>query len=495
MNPIMQIEGAVTPIASRRETTFAGDVLKLVSGTGIAHGLSILAAPVLTRLYAPDAFGTLALFTSITAVIAAIGCLRYELSIMLPEDDGEAANLLGLSLVFAILMALLSFPAIWFGGTTLLRALKADHLAPYMNMIPLSIFLLSVLIALNYWNSRTKQFGRLSIARVVHSFGTVSSQIGAGYAGYITGGSLICGGILGQAIGTGVLGGQIWRDDRKQFIEHIRLKSMLRGMKRYKKFPLVSTWAILMNAVAAQLPIFLLSTYFSQTVVGFYALGYRLLTIPAALIGAAVGQVVFQRASVAKREGQLAPLIETTLVRLTTLGILPFLLLSVTGRDVFVVVFGENWATAGVYAQILAPWTMVIFVGSPISSLYHVLERQGLQVLFNIAFILIYIFSLVAGGTRQNPILALGLLSAFGTLLNLCFYMYLAKIAGVHIYSFTTTILRNILMPIFLTSLVILLKILANPHPMIILIIACVILLFYFVLTNKRHLQILTSLS
>jgi EPS-associated MarR family transcriptional regulator len=45
----------------RRKTTFKGDVLRLVSGTGLAQLIAILATPILTRLYAPEAFGGWAL--------------------------------------------------------------------------------------------------------------------------------------------------------------------------------------------------------------------------------------------------------------------------------------------------------------------------------------------------------------------------------------------------------------------------------------------------
>ena len=57
-----------TMIRQRRKSNFAKDVLKLVSGAVFAQVLSVLAAPVLTRLFAPDAFGILAVFMSIIAV-------------------------------------------------------------------------------------------------------------------------------------------------------------------------------------------------------------------------------------------------------------------------------------------------------------------------------------------------------------------------------------------------------------------------------------------
>ena len=85
--------------APTRSSSFATDVLKLVTGTTFAQIIAILASPLLTRLYGPEAFGFLALFTSITSIIGVIACMRYEMAIMLPKTDEEAANLPGLCLL------------------------------------------------------------------------------------------------------------------------------------------------------------------------------------------------------------------------------------------------------------------------------------------------------------------------------------------------------------------------------------------------------------
>jgi hypothetical protein len=45
-----------------RSSSFTTDVLKLVTGTTFAQFIVILASPLLTRLYGPEAFGFLALF-------------------------------------------------------------------------------------------------------------------------------------------------------------------------------------------------------------------------------------------------------------------------------------------------------------------------------------------------------------------------------------------------------------------------------------------------
>lgn len=398
-------------------TSFAADVLKLASGTTFALLLGILAAPLLTRLYAPEAFGMAALFASITGILSVISCMRYELSIMLPKSDGEAANLLGVSLVFVLLVSLLSIPIIWLGNGPVLQWLNAPGLMPYLWMIPLTVLISGVFLALNYWNSRTRHFGRLSIARVTRSVATTSMTLGAGYAGYATGGTLIGASVAGQAITTSALGRQIWRDDGRLFRQHIRWRSMLTGIKGHRKFPLYDTWSALLNTASWQLPVFLLSIFFSSSVVGYYALGFRILQMPMNLIGSAIGQVFFQRAAEAKVQRSLAFLVEEVFRRLVMIGLFPMLVLTIIGRELYVVVFGQNWAEAGVYTQIISPWAFFWFISSPLSTLFSVLERQEFGLKWNTYLFLTRFGSLGIGGYLGNARLALSIFAATGILL------------------------------------------------------------------------------
>jgi lipopolysaccharide exporter len=59
-----------------RPSSFATDILKLVTGTTFAQVVTILASPLLTCLYGPEAFGFLTLFTSITSIIGVVACMR-----------------------------------------------------------------------------------------------------------------------------------------------------------------------------------------------------------------------------------------------------------------------------------------------------------------------------------------------------------------------------------------------------------------------------------
>ncbi|MDD1674805.1 MAG: oligosaccharide flippase family protein, partial [Methanomicrobiales archaeon] len=320
----------------------------LVGGTTVTQVLSILASPVLTRLFGPEAFGLSALFVSITSIISVFVCLRYELAIMLPETEEDAVNLVGVSIFAVILITLLTIPVSYFGSTAIALWLNAPELGAYMWLVPPSTFLSGLFLALNYWNTRTRQFGRLANVRVAGAVATTGSQIGAGIAGFTSAGVLIGGSILGSFISTFVLMVQVWRDDSHLFRKGLHWQRMKQGIIRYRNFPLFDSWAALLNSVSTSLPFFLLSIYFSPAIVGFYSLGNRILKLPLGFIGSSINQVFYQRAAEAKHKGDeaLRALSHAIFLRLAVLGSYPIFLLMVIGQEVFVVVFGGNWAEA-----------------------------------------------------------------------------------------------------------------------------------------------------
>jgi lipopolysaccharide exporter len=412
-------------------SSFLSDVLKLAGGTAIAQVIGIMVAPLITRLYGPEAFGQAALFASIVGVAACVVCMRYEVTIILPKEDEDAANLLALCLLLAILFSIIIVPVIWLVGEELLHLLKAPGLLPYLWLVSPSIFLSGIFTALNYWNLRTKRFGGLSIARVIASFASVGTLLGAGFAGYAGGGSMIGASLIGSATSTMILGGQIWHNDRKLLYKSIKTQRIAAGIVRYREFPLYQTWASLLNSFSGQLPIFILSAFFSTTVVGYYALCMMFLQMPMSLMGGSISQVFFQRLSIAKYDGSLTKIVEDTFESLVTISICPFLALSLIGEDAFVVVFGPQWAMAGVYSQILALSIFFIFIASPLTSLFDILEKQKAYLIYNIIITFFRASALVIGGYLGDPLVAIFLYSSVSVAASLLSIIWLLNEAGI----------------------------------------------------------------
>lgn len=407
-------------------SSFAVNVLKLVTGSVFAQGIGVLVTPIVARLFAPEAFGVAALFTSIAGIIGVVACLRYELAIMLPKTDEQAANLLSISLFFGLIITGISFLIIFFADDLIVNLLNSPELKQHLWLIPIAVFFTGIFTALNYWNSRTKHFGRLSIVRVISSVVTQTTKLGAGFAGFVSGGVLIGTGILGQIISTVILGGKIWRNDRHLFKASIRWEKMIAGLKRYKKFPIYGTWSALLNTASQQLPVIILAFYFSPKVVGFYALGRAVLSMPMNMVGGAVSQVFFQKASEAhNRTGDLSKVVEEVFKRLVSLGIFPGLLLTLIGEDLFVVAFGARWAEAGIYMQILGLWIFFQFISSPISTLFSVLEKQSYGLFFNGVLLGTRATSLVIGGMTGDVRFTLFLFASTGVVCYgfLCFWL------------------------------------------------------------------------
>lgn len=472
-----------------KKTSFVSDVLTLVGGTTFAQILTILATPILTRIYGPEEFGLFTLFSSITLIIGVLVCLRYEFSIMLPRSDEESANLLILSIFIACLISFLSLPIIWFWKQPIISIFKTSQLDSYLCIIPLFALISGVYLALNYWNSRTKHFQRLSVTKVLGSAATALTQLGAGFSGHATVGSLIVASLVGQFVSTLILGGQIWNDDKSLFLKSVHWKTMIEGLKRYKKFPLVDSWSALLNVVSWQLPAFILASFFSPMVVGFYSLGVQFLQLPMSFIGSSISQVFFQRASEANAEGTLSTLVESVFRLLVLIGLFPMLSLTIVGSDVFSVLLGKNWVEAGVYSQIMSIWALIWFISSPLSTLYIILEKQQFGLKYNLINFSTRLLSLLIGGFYGNARLTLILFSISGILVYgyLCLKMILYS--NVELSHVKKIIFSNFTLFIPAGLILVVLKI-ANVNQLSVTLITLFFCVIYYVYIIKTDSQI-----
>ncbi len=410
---------------AERQNTFVGNVLKLTTGAAIAQGIAVLASPVIARLYEPKAFGIAAVFGSITGIIGVIVCFRYELSIMLPRKNDEASSLLWGSIFFVVIITGLSALTVVFWRSQIAQFFKMPDLTLYLWLVPPTLFVGGIFLTLNYWSSRMEKFGHLSAAQVVSSGTRTVVRLGIGVSEHASAGGLILGKVVGSVIATGFLARRVWKDSRYLLLQGIHLSKIVKGLKEYRKFPLFSTWSALLNTTSRRLPPFLLAFFFSPTVVGFYALGHGLINLPMGLLGRAIAQVFYQQAAEAQRTGNLAKVVEAVFRRLVSIGIFPIFLLTLIGKEAFIVVLGKSWAEAGVYVQILGTWMFLVFLSSPISALVSVLGKQAQGLLLSIILFITRLISLVLGGVMGNARIALAFFAGTGFIISFwkCFWL------------------------------------------------------------------------
>ncbi len=396
---------------------FARNVVTLMTGTTFAQALLILVAPILTRLYGPEDFGVSALYGSILGIFTVVACWRYELAIVLPEKDEDAANLLVLSILICFGMATLTLVPVALFRIQVADLLGAPELAPWLWFMPLSLSAAGLFQAFNYWSTRRKQFGRLAARTITQSTATAGAQLGAGAILNPGPGGLIGGNIFGQLLATGQLAWQIIRDEGstlRSFINKVDIKKML---IRYKEFPIFSSWSGMLNTASTMLPALLLGYFFNSAIVGYYTLGHQVLAMPMNVVGRSIAQVFFPQAAEARRNGNLSKLTLEMFQRLLSIGFVPILLITVVAPDLFAIIFGARWWTAGEYVRWLSLWMLFNFISSPLSNMYSVLERQREGLVVNFIMFSTRLLVLIIGGIKGDALFTIALFGITGAVL------------------------------------------------------------------------------
>lgn len=398
--------------------------------------------PIVTRFFDPAAFGLLGVFTAIIGVAGVNASLRYELAIMLPGKDDEAANVFALSAAILAIFSFVSLIVVLLAKDPILAMLGAESLGNLLYLVPLMIFVSGALRILQKWYSRKKAFGGVARSLILQKGATQGIMIGAGFWG---GGSsyLIIAQIIGQGISSAfLLAGVILRDGQL-FFGKICFLEMKRLAAKFINFPKFDSWAALLNAASSHMPIFIFGYFYSPQMIGYYVLGRQVLNVPIMFIGQAVGQVFFQKAVEAKQHGELAQTVEKVFSKLVSYGMFPFLLLTLTGRDIFLFVFGTQWAEAGVYVQYLSMWMFFVFIASSLRNLFSVLGRQKAGMIWDLGMLIVRIIALVAGGMlldERITLLIFGVVGAVGVLINNYMLLYFS---GVSLKVSSLTILKT----------------------------------------------------
>jgi O-antigen/teichoic acid export membrane protein len=197
------------------------------------------------------------------------------------------------------------------------------------------------------------------------------------------------------------------------------------------------------------------------------------------LIGAAIAQVFFQRAAMAKHEGSLSLIFTDTYSILIKISLFPLLLLAFIGEDLFIVLFGPSWGEAGYYIQILSVFAVTFFIASPISSILSILEKQKIGVILSSISLIFRFISIYIGGILGNATLSILLFSFTGMIgygFSGIFFMHLA---GVKLKKTLKIIITNLM--VFLPAGVIMsISKIVNLNSNFEIILATILLITYF---------------
>lgn len=357
----------------------ARDIATLTMGTGIAQGITIAVTPLLTRLYSPRDFGLLAIFLAVVSVGATLVTLRYETSILVPKENTESANLVLLSLILAggLSVILVVFSSLL--PLVLQEKLGLGTLGNWISVAFLTAASTAVLAVIQGWMNRQRKYTQMAWLRVGQS--STLAVLGV-FLGILK----VSDGLLIAQLCTSVFLCLValWLGrSAAQFWEKQQLYETAFSHKNAPKFLLPTA---LLDVVTLQIPVLMIAMWLGADQAGQFSMAWRLLMIPMALIGGAMGQVFMQRLAKAIETPLLArKIFKQSWTLLFAIGLAPFSIILIGGDFIFKTVLGEKWLEAGSIAMMLAPMALVMFISFPTSGAYVILGLQKYSLIFGVA--------------------------------------------------------------------------------------------------------------
>jgi len=364
-----------------KKDSFAQNFAFVFSGKAVAIVVQVIFAPILARIYSPEAYGVFSVFTAVSVNLALIATLRLEGALVLPRENEEFGQLLKavvlIALVFSGLITLISLIA----NRQIVFLLKAGDTGWLYYTLGPVVFLISLFQITNNWVIRNKAF------KDSFHYGipvNISTRVFNLVYGIFTKGAahgLILADILNKAI-TVFLRLVFILKSGLTFLS-IRLSwENFRGLvKKYRQFPLFDMPGSWVNLFSAQLPIYIVTLSFgalAANYVGQLGFAINLLDIPMGLLGSSMAPVFLQRISEAQhsKPDEIGRLTISLFKKLLYIGILPFAILTAFGDIIFAWIFGARWEMAGVFTAYLGVYYLFRLISSPLSSVFVVLNRQ-----------------------------------------------------------------------------------------------------------------------
>ncbi len=365
---------------------FIKNILTLVSGTAGAQLIALFVTPLLTRIYSPEEFGFFSIFISISLVLGAISCFRYEVTIPLPKLHLSAVNSLLISVFISVVIGVLVLAILKIIPDEVMNNFFNDREEYKTSLLYLSVFVILYAITqvFTFWKIRYGLYSQVAIIKFLQGGGIASLQVVLG-AAFLDASGLVKGYIAGFLI-SAVLHVYISRKSFLKFSSRIRCKSLNMVFLKYKNFSFLSTSSALINNLGLHAPVFLFGYLFGLEVAGFLMLANRMLGGPINMLGQAIGNVYLGGAPKLLRNNprELHSLFKDIVRKITLVGIIPVMVMIFISPNVFVIVFGDSWIGSGKYVQFLLPAFFIQLVVSPLSLTLVVLEKQKIQLLWDL---------------------------------------------------------------------------------------------------------------
>lgn len=377
----------------------------LVSGNILAQMIALAAYFVLTRIYSPDDYGLFNIFYSYIEVLIILSTCKYELAVVVADDDREAAAVsrFALRLNTLVSVGLLTVALVlWLTGSL---PGNFSQLGWMVLLIPPMVFFCGTSRIYSFLYNRFHRYSQIAISDNVNAGSGALLKILLGWLG-LTQSGLPIGTVLGQAA--------------SNLNYRLRLRSLAlpsttmadnkAAARKHRNFPLYVATKDFVSTFSSNLPFLWLALYFDRAEVGLFGLALTFTLQPVNLISTAFERVLYTRTAEAVHARQpIAPMLRRFLLPLAALATAACVAAWFVAEPVFAFCFGDRWQGCGPYVQALLPWVLTFFVSSSMLFIPNVFSTQRTEFIFYIVMLVLRVTAIITGIGAANFLLAIRL--------------------------------------------------------------------------------------
>jgi len=399
-----------------QKSAFIRNLLVMMSGTVAAQIIGYALYPVISRLFSPSDFGVFGSFDAVLTIITAGVTLEYYQAIMLPKEREDAFHLFVISCLSTFAIGFVCLVACLIAPGTMNSLIKTSGIWALVLLV-----LSTVVAGLNYacqaWCVRVKAFKHAAGSQVIRSLSSNGMQLGFGCL------KVGAPGLIISSVSANVLASlnliRVLLPDLKALGPSIRWNRIKELAYEYRDFPAWSASMSYINALSVGLPVLLLTRFYGIAVTGAYAFAMRVIQAPTSILAGAMRQVLFQKACETQhRGGRLLPLYAKATTGLFAISVLPFMVLALWAPQIFTLIFGPKWHTAGDLARSMALW-LTTLCGVPSVLFARAMRMQRKLFFFELVLLAIRAFALIAGGMYLTPAQTILAYSATGAVMSM----------------------------------------------------------------------------
>jgi len=409
----------------RNKGSFVQNMGWAMSGNVVVIASQLVFAPILTRVYGPEAYGSFAVLNAAATNISSISSLNYDKALILPKNDNELVTLLRLCFYSVACIAALLLGVVVFLPGLLTKGIGLPDSPLFLYGLVFFTAVLSLLQIATSWMISNRYF---KDAMIYNAPITVGSRLfNLGY-GIITKGKVI-GLALGEILGKVTVTFLYFNFILKKDIIRLRpLTTTWDKIKKtaivYKKFPIYDMPGSWLGTLGSQLPLFFLGGYAGVKFLGFFGLASSLLELPVRLLGYSLMTVFTGKAAELHQNndmGRLGSLIQKLYWLLFALCVVPFVCLMFIGPDLFSFVFGAKWLMAGNVAAVLAMSVFSSLLVDPFNGIFRITQQQHKVFVIQVCGIFVKVILLfVLLKLQVSPLVIIGWYAIMNGLVNVC---------------------------------------------------------------------------